>query len=387
MVRTPCMLVLADGSWFSGDAFGAAREAVGEVVFNTSMSGYQEILTDPSYRGQIVTMTSPHIGNYGVNELDVESDGVQVAALVVREVSRARSNYRSTATLPEYLAAAGVPAITGIDTRALTRRIRDEGTIMGVVAVGATPADAERLAAQVRSAPAYESYDYVAGCSVRAPMIVRLRETGDVYCPTVASMVPASEGWTAAEASAPLVVVVDFGVKRSILRMLAAQGLRVLVVPHDTPAAEVLQREPAGVLLSNGPGDPGRMDTAVATVQGLLGATPLFGICLGHQLLGRALGGETFKLKFGHRGPNQPVKDAATGRVEITSQNHGFAVRLDGSASDIQVSYSNLNDGTVEGLSVPRLRAFSVQHHPEAGPGPHDASIMFERFRAVVSAT
>jgi len=371
------LLVLADGTWFVGRSFGADASNVGEVVFNTSMSGYQEILTDPSYRGQIVTMTSPHIGNYGVNALDAESDGVQVAGLVVREVSRVASNQRATGTLPEYLQQAGVPAITGVDTRALTRKIRDAGAIMGAIVPGATAADVPAIVERIVTSPAYDELDYVAACSVPSPRWVHVLPTNDRYAP---HRIELREDRPAG--NAPVVVVVDFGVKFSILRLLAETGVHVRLVPHDTPAAAVLDGAPAGVLLSNGPGDPGRMDEAVARIQAMLGKLPIFGICLGHQLLSRAVGGSTFKLKFGHRGPNQPVKDVATGRVEITSQNHGYAVRFDDAPASITVSHLNLNDGTVEGIALPSLRAFSVQHHPEAGPGPHDAAVMFERFRA-----
>ncbi|MFT6398879.1 MAG: carbamoyl-phosphate synthase small subunit [Bradymonadia bacterium] len=379
----PALIVLADGTWFSGKAFGAPTRSVGEVVFNTSMSGYQEILTDPSYRGQLVTMTSPHIGNYGVNELDVESDRIQVAGLIVREASRIASSYRATSTLHEYLQDAGVPAVTGVDTRALTRRIRDAGAVMGALVHGAVPDDAPSIAAELASGPQYGDLDYVSLVSTAQPQRVVLRETGDRYAPHVVTLVPDSGDWGS---NAPLVVVIDYGVKYSILRHLADRGFRVLLVPHDTSVEAIMARAPAGVMLSNGPGDPGSMDGAVARVDSLLGKVPVFGICLGHQLLSRAIGGETFKLKFGHRGPNQPVLEQATGRVQITAQNHGYAVTLDNPRVPVSISYKNLNDGTIEGIEVPSLRAFSAQHHPEAAPGPHDAAGLFDRFWEMVEA-
>jgi carbamoyl-phosphate synthase small subunit len=381
------VLVLADGTWFTGRPFGATGESLGEVVFNTSMSGYQEILTDPSYRGQIVTMTAPHIGNYGVNTLDVESDRVQVAGFVVRSVSRTASNYRSTSTLSEYLEAAGVVGISEVDTRALTRHIRDEGAVMGAVVHGAGPSDVPAILERIHAAPRYDEQDYVAMVSTPSPRRVHATPTGDPYQPLAVHLVADEGPWPDDIAGWPLAVVIDYGVKYSILRRLVESGFRVLVVPHDTTADAILAREPDGVMLSNGPGDPGAMDGAVAEVEQLLGHAPVFGICLGHQLLGRAVGGETFKLKFGHRGPNQPVLEGSTGRVQITSQNHGYALKIDAPTREVSVSYVNLNDRTVEGLELPSLRAFSVQHHPEAAPGPHDAAGMFDRFRAMVETS
>ncbi len=379
----PALVVLADGTWFAGQSFGASGRSVGEVVFNTSMSGYQEILTDPSYRGQLVTMTAPHIGNYGVNQLDVESDRVQVAGFIVREASRNASNYRATGTLQDYLVDAGVPGITGVDTRALTRRIRDAGAIMGAIVHGAVPADAESIAADLAKGPQYGDLDYVSLVSTSTPQRVALVDTDDRYVPQVVRLDADLGDWSS---DGPLVVVIDYGVKYAILRHLAGRGFRVLLVPHDTPADEILARNPAGVMLSNGPGDPGSMDGAVSRVAELLGKVPVFGICLGHQLLSRAIGGETFKLKFGHRGPNQPVLEQATGKVQITAQNHGYAVTLDNPKVPVTVSYKNLNDGTVEGIEIPSLRAFSAQHHPEAAPGPHDAAGLFDRFWEMVEA-
>jgi carbamoyl-phosphate synthase small subunit len=380
------LVVLADGTFFAGTAFGATGTSVGEVVFNTSMTGYQEILTDPSYRGQLVTMTSPQIGNYGVNELDVESDRVQVAGLIVRQASRVASNYRATATLHEYLQANGTVAITGVDTRALTRIIRDRGATMGAIAHDVTAADVPAIVARIQSSPRYEELDYVAMCSVRTPRRVMLTPTGDRYCPFMVRLVDLETPWPAESTHLPSVAVLDYGVKFSILRNLATSGFRVTVYPHDTPASEILAHSPDGVLLSNGPGDPARMDAQVDEIRQLFGHQPIFGICLGHQLLGRALGGTTYKLKYGHRGPNQPVLEESTGRVQITAQNHGYAVLLDNPAYPVKVTHSNLNDRTIEGLEAPSLHAFSVQHHPEAGPGPHDAFPMFAQFRAAVDS-
>ena len=349
------------------------------------MSGYQEILTDPSYRGQLVTMTSPHIGNYGVNELDVESDRVQVSGFIVRQVSGIASNYRATGTLQEYLTDAGVPGITGVDTRALTLRIRDAGAVMGALVHDATPADVPAIVEQIAASPDYGSIDFVSVVSTRTRKRVTLRPTGDRYRPQAVEFCDDTGAW--ADSDAPLIVVIDYGVKHSILRHLATRGFRVLVVPHDTGSAEILALQPDGVMLSNGPGDPGSMDAAVANVRSLLGEQPIFGICLGHQLLSRAVGGETFKLKFGHRGPNQPVREEASGRVQITAQNHGYAVTLDEVSVPVTITYKNLNDGTVEGIEIPSLQAFSAQHHPEAAPGPHDASELFDRFWRSIEAS
>lgn len=378
-------VILADGTVYDGEALGATGETIGEVVFNTSMSGYQEILTDPSYRGQLVTMTAPHIGNYGVNTLDVESDRVQVAGFIVREASRRASNYRATASLQEWLIENGIVAITGVDTRSLTRRIRDAGAIMGAIVHGEACEDVDAVVARIAAAPGYGERDYIAACSVTAPRRVWLEPTGDTYQPWRVVMHDVETPWPDDLRDAPEVSVLDFGVKYSILRNLVLTGLRVTLWPHDTAAETIKSTSPAGVMLSNGPGDPGTMDDAVDRVRDLLGAQPVFGICLGHQLLARAVGGETFKLKFGHRGPNQPVRDADTGRIEITAQNHGYAVTLDAPTAPVEVTHVNLNDGTVEGLRVPSLRAFSVQHHPEAGPGPHDAAPVFHTFRRAIA--
>lgn len=379
----PALIVLADGTWFSGESFGADEPAVGEVVFNTSMTGYQEILTDPSYAGQLVTMTMPHIGNYGVNELDVESDGVQASGLIVRHASTLASNWRATSTLPEYLRASGRPAITGVDTRAITRHIRDEGAMMGAIVPDAGPSDVEAALKLIQAAPDYGSINFVEKVSSPQVQRVILQPTSDPFAPHRVTLVPVSTPWPAELAHLPEVAVVDYGVKRSILRYLALQGFRVTLYPFNTPARTLLASGAAGVMLSNGPGDPAVMNEAVGEIQELLGKIPVYGICLGHQLLGRALGGQTFKLKFGHRGPNQPVARPGHHEVQITAQNHGYAVKLDG-VDGVDVLYSNLNDQTCEGLISASRRAMSVQHHPEAGPGPHDALGEFDTFRSWV---
>jgi carbamoyl-phosphate synthase small subunit len=382
---TPAILVLADGTSFTGEALGAPGTTIGEAVFNTSMSGYQEILTDPSYRGQLVTMTSPHIGNYGINPHDMESDAAQVAGLIVREASRVASNWRSTSTLDAWLREQGTVAITGVDTRALTRHLRDNGAQMGAIVHGATRADVPAIVAQIAAAEPYGAVDWVARVSSRSPHRVFLRPTGDVFAPWRVELMPASTPWDAEQLALPEVAVVDFGVKHSILRYLALSGLRVTVWPHNVDEATLLNSRPAGVLLSNGPGDPALMNDAVALVQTIAGRLPIFGICLGHQIIGRALGGSTFKLKFGHRGPNQPVMDVAAARVQITSQNHGYAVEIE-PGSGVVISHRNLNDGTCEGLLSVDQRIMSVQHHPEAGPGPHDALGEFATFREWIVA-
>lgn len=350
----PALLVLEDGTRWPGQAFGAACRAVGEVVFNTSLTGYQEILSDPSYHGQLVVLTMPQIGNTGVNAADLESDGARAAALICREASPLTSSWRAEGDLPAWLRAQGVPGITGLDTRALVRHIREEGAMRGALGCG-DDADPAVLLAAARAAPDMN------GCNLAAAVTCR-------------------EPYAWSQDGVLHVVAYDFGIKRSILRLLTARGCRVTVVPAGTPAAAVLARRPDGVLLSNGPGDPAAVTDAIEAVRGLLGRLPIFGICLGHQILALALGARTYKLKFGHRGGNHPVLDAATGRALISAHNHGFAVDASTLPATARVTHSSLNDGCCEGLAAPALRAFSVQYHPESSPGPHDSEALFDRF-------
>lgn len=359
--RKEALLVLSDGSVYRGYHVGADGEFFGEVCFNTSMAGYQEILTDPSYAGQMVNMTYPLVGNYGVNPEDFESDRVYMGGFIVRELSRTSSNWRSTDTLGNFLAEHGVVGLEGIDTRALTRRIRKSGAMQaGLSSVDLDPAS---LLEKVRSSPGLVGVDLVKEVTVRQPYV-----------------------WEEGLASEPEhhVVAFDFGIKRNILRLLTGRGCRVTVVPAFTTAREALELDPDGIVLSNGPGDPAAVTYAIETIRGLLGRKPVFGICLGHQLLGLALGGRTYKLKFGHRGANQPVMNGATGEVEITSQNHGFAVDADSLAEsgfgEVELSHWNLNDRTSEGIRCAEVGAMSVQYHPEASPGPHDSLTMFDQF-------
>jgi len=347
-------LVLADGSVFEGELIGAsASVASGEVVFNTALSGYQEILTDPSYAGQMVTFTYPHIGNYGVNAVDAESQGAACRGVIVRDLARRHSNHRAELGLGEHLAALGIPGIAGVDTRRLTRLLRDSGAVPGAFG---SASEAELLAA-ARSEAGTDGVDLV-------------------------STVTTAEAYTLGSDASRRIVALDFGIKTTILRCLTEFG-SVEVLPASTSAAEVLARGADGVFLSNGPGDPGILDHLVGTVEALIGQVPVFGICLGHQILGRALGAPTVKLPFGHHGGNHPVKDIDTGRIEITSQNHNFAVDADsfsGLGKQVRMTHVNLNDGVCEGLEVVGERCFSVHHHPEAGPGPHDSRHLFERF-------
>ncbi len=369
--REPARLLLEDGTIFEGYAFGARGDTAGEVVFNTSMTGYQEILTDPSYRAQMITMTYPHIGNYGVNPEDMESSGIQVAGFIVREPCNRGSNWRSEGELETWLKESGVVGISGIDTRALVRKIRDKGAMLGSIISGeATEGD---LRARLDQEPSMVGRDLVSEVTCEAayewsePLHRLLGEEHMRPRPQVEETYH--------------VVAYDFGVKRNILRLLVEQGCRVTVVPASTTAEEALAYQPDGVFLSNGPGDPAAVDYAIETVRGLVGKVPIFGICLGHQIMALALGASTYKMPFGHRGGNQPVKNLESGRVEITSQNHGFAVDADALQPGTSVSYINLNDNTVEGLKHEEHALFTVQHHPEASPGPHDASYLFERFR------
>ena len=368
-MRVDGVLVLADGSVFEGELFGAgvtgagapsqgdgrtAASSAGEVVFNTALSGYQEILTDPSYAGQIITFTNPHIGNYGVNLTDFEARRLFCRGVVVRELSRRPSNRRSQGDLAALLERYGVPGITGIDTRRLTRLIRDTGAIPGAIGPAA---DLDALRAAAVAEPGTDGVDLVAAVTTAEPY-------------TVGSGGPFT------------IVAYDYGIKRTILRHLAGFGT-VEVVPATTPAADIVARDPDGVFLSNGPGDPACVAGATEIIGELLGTgIPVFGICLGNQLLGRALGGDTVKLPFGHHGANHPVKDLTTGTIEITSQNHNFAVGIDSLAGVADLTHVNLNDGVCEGLAARDANAFSVQHHPEAGPGPHDSAYLFDRFAA-----
>jgi carbamoyl-phosphate synthase small subunit len=364
---TPVVLVLRDGRVFRGRALGAVGECSGEVIFNTAMSGYQEILTDPSYRGQIVSMTYPLIGNYGINEEDVESRRVWVNGFIVKEASPFPSSWRGRISLDDYLKSNGIVAIQGIDTRALTRHLRDHGAQDGIVGVAA---DEARLVVKARDLPSLIGRDLVREVTVDQPFTWR-EGAWDL-----------ARGYQRAPASECKVVAFDAGIKLNILRQLVSLGCDVTVVPASTPAAAVMEMKPDGVFLSNGPGDPGAVPYLVDSVRELLGRVPVFGICLGHQILGLAAGGRTYKLPFGHHGANHPVKDLATGKVEITSQNHGFAVDPDSVAQrGWEPSHVNLNDNTCEGLRHREWPVFSVQYHPEASPGPHDASYLFHRFR------
>ncbi len=369
------ILALADGTVFEGEQFGATGETVGEVVFNTSMTGYQEILTDPSYKGQIVTMTYPLIGNYGCNEADVESIGPQVEGFVVREYSAYHSNWRSKWSLDTYLAEHNIIGIQGIDTRALTRRLRVHGVMNGCLST--EDLNPESLVAKAKAWRGLVGWDLVQ--RVTCPNPYAWRNNGQPQQAGVALVENDVNGDTP-KAGRYKVVALDFGIKYNILRQLTEHGCEVQVVPAKTSAEEILAAEPDGVFLSNGPGDPMPVGYAIETIQGLMGKKPLFGICLGHQLLGLALGGKTFKLKFGHRGANQPVKHFETDKVEITSQNHGFCVDIDSLPNSVDITHINLNDDTLEGIQHREYPIFSVQYHPEASPGPHDASYLFSRF-------
>jgi carbamoyl-phosphate synthase small subunit len=357
--RRKAYLVLADGNVFEGAAFGASLPAYGEVVFNTSMTGYQEMLTNPSYAGQILVPTYPMQGNYGIAG-DVESGRIQVRGFVVGEECAAPSHGRSEQTLREYLAASCIPGLAGVDTRALTRHLRTAGVMMGAIASDAGP---EEALARLRSQPDYGALDFVREVSTRRPY---------EWEPVAG----ASDGRH--------IVVLDMGVKFNILRLLKAQGCRVTVVPPTMAAEDILALGPDGVVLSPGPGDPARLDYIVRTVKGLIGARPVFGICLGHQLVARAFGADTFKLKFGHRGGNHPVKDLATERVYITAQNHGYAVDPARLPQELEVSHINLNDGTVEGLRHRSLPLVTVQYHGEASPGPRDNEYLFGEFMGMI---
>jgi carbamoyl-phosphate synthase small subunit len=369
------ILALEDGTWYRGAAAGAPGEAAGEVVFNTSMTGYQEVLTDPSYAGQIVTMTAPLIGNYGVAPGDGESEAPRVAGFIMREASPIASNWRATSTLREYLVRHDIVAIADIDTRALTRVLRSAGVMRGVIATG--PVDPEGLVEKARSIPKMEGADLVKDVTCERPFWWRDQ------APRAGDDAHRQFGVTPGRraASRLRVAAYDFGVKYNILRRLDAHGCDVQVFPAAAPAASLLAMEPDGIFLSNGPGDPAALTYAIDNVRTLAGSgIPMFGICLGHQVLGLAVGGRTYKLKFGHRGANHPVKELESGKVEITSQNHGFAIDPDSLPPDTVVTHLNLYDKTVEGFRHLTKPMFSVQYHPEASPGPHDADYLFSQF-------
>jgi carbamoyl-phosphate synthase small subunit len=369
-------LALEDGTVYEGESFGATGEKTGEVVFNTSMIGYQEILTDPSYKGQIVTMTYPLIGNYGVNPEDMESICSHVEGFVVREYQPRPNNWRSTDTLNNFLAEHDVIGISGIDTRALTRRLRVDGVMRGIITT--ENLDHARVSAKAKAAPGMVGVDLVREVSTKQPY---KWEQGHRVSITLSNTAPDQVWQTFDKACQYRVVVMDYGAKHNILRSLAHRGCRVLVLPGDSSAELVLRLNPDGIMLSNGPGDPGAVDYAIEELKILIGQKPIFGICIGHQFLGLALGGESFKLKFGHRGANQPVQRIESGKVEITSQNHGFAIDADSlDTSIVELTHINLNDRTLEGLAHRTLPVFSVQYHPEASPGPHDADYLFDKF-------
>ncbi|MBM3974158.1 MAG: glutamine-hydrolyzing carbamoyl-phosphate synthase small subunit [Planctomycetes bacterium] len=367
--RPPARLVLEDGTVLVGRGFGAAADSVGELVFNTSMTGYQEILTDPSYRGQTVLLTQPHIGNYGVTQEDEESPKLWLSGLVVREACEHASNFRSAMELSDYLAQHGVPGIDGVDTRMLTRAVRDRGEQRILITRDTTISDAQ-LVDKVRKAPKVADVDHVLKVTTQQPY-----EWKKGYESPFSPPAPVKAG-----GKRRTIVAYDFGAKRNILRSLAACGLDVIVVPATTPAAAVLERKPDGVFLSNGPGDPAICRYAIDAAKVLVKKLPVFGICLGHQILGHVFGGKTYKMKFGHHGGNQPVIDLTTGKVEITSQNHSYAVDPQSLPDGAVMTHKNLNDNTCEGLRHKELPVFSVQYHPEAAPGPHDALYLFKRF-------
>ncbi len=378
------LLVLQDGTIYHGESFGAKTTVVGEVVFNTSLTGYQEVITDPSYRGQMVCMTLPHVGNTGINAEDIESDRPQITAFIVREVSPVVSNWRANETLPAWLERHGIPGISEVDTRALTKRLRDNGVLHAALCTDGTKSAEELLELArswegldgrdlVQEVTCHEPYNWVDGTRVEWTPV----PSGKWEPPTTLQ--------TSAEGSGPLVVAYDFGIKHNILRRLTSHGLRVTVVPAATPASEVLAMQPDGVFLSNGPGDPAGVPYAAQAVSELLAAkVPTFGICLGHQIIGLATGARTYKLKFGHHGSNQPVSDVDAENIQITAQNHNYTVDADTLPDTVEVTHRNLNDGTVEGLRLLDRPAFSVQYHPEASPGPHDADLLFARFAELV---
>ena len=360
MTDTHALLALEDGTLWPGQPFGALGERAGEVVFNTGMTGYQEVLTDPSYHGQIVVMTQPHIGNYGTNKEDDQSYRAWVAGFVVRAASPVASNWRSTKTLPAYLRDHDVIGITDVDSRALVRHIRDQGAMRAVLC--STNPDPERMIAKARSTRTMSGLDLAQEVTCQEIYQYPLHDSEEHTVPHYH------------------VVAYDFGIKRNILRMLRDRGCQVTVVPAHTPADDVLALKPDGILLSNGPGDPAAVHYAIDTSKELLGHKPIFGICLGYQILALALGAQTYKLKFGHRGSNHPVQHQDTGRVQISTHNHGFAVEAGSLPEGVEITHINLNDGCLEGLRLPEIGAFGVQFHPEASPGPHDTMVLFSEF-------
>jgi len=379
MERVQALLALEDGRIFPCESFTGKGETSGEVVFNTSMSGYQEVLTDPSYRGQMVTMTYPLIGNYGVNPEDVESDRIQVAAFLVKEYQEFPSNFRSTQSLAAYLIKQGVLGIEGFDTRALTRHIRKAGAMRATIST--QDLDPDSLVKKARTIPGMEGQDLVKEVSTTVPY---LWENGKP-APIEKNKIESGSGIWKSRGKKHAVVAFDFGIKYNILRCLENIGCEILVVPATFSPEQVRSCKPDGIFLSNGPGDPEPLIYAIDTIKELIGLCPIFGICLGNQILGLALGGKTFKLKFGHRGSNQPVKNLLTGKVEITSQNHGFAVDTSSmEGKNIEVTHVNLNDNTLEGFQHREYPLFAVQYHPEASPGPHDARYLFNTFKEMM---